>query len=102
VKSRRPTQVYQAGAQGSFLYRMVTAVPRWMWDNKFKTGIIIVLIYVFRRVWLFYQSYIKPFFDLGKMMSSKKPEAKDNQNSLPSGEEESDGEYYDEVVADDS
>lgn len=36
------------------------------------------------------------------LMSSKKSDAKDSQNSGANGEEESDGEYYDEVMADDA
>jgi hypothetical protein len=55
-----------ARQSGSFLYRAATAIPRWMWNNKFKAVLIFVLLYVIRKCWRLYTTYVKPFMELMK------------------------------------
>jgi hypothetical protein len=47
---------------------MVTAVPRWAYNNKFKTLALLILIYVARKAWIMYQTYVKPFLDIAKSL----------------------------------
>ena len=57
---------------------MVKAVPLWAWNNKFKTILIIVVVYLARKAWILYQNYVKPFLDIAKSLKggeTKKPQA---------------------------
>ena len=53
----------------SFLAKLVhgiRGIPKWMWQNKFKTIFILVLIYATRKLYCFYRDWIKPFYDIKK------------------------------------
>lgn len=53
--------------------KVIKAVPRWMWNNKFKTFFLIVLIYVGRKIYCIYHDWVKPFLDLKNGMSDSMP-----------------------------
>ena len=52
----------------SFLMKAVTFVPKWAWNNKFKTLILLGFIWAARKAWVIYTTYIKPFLAMSKMM----------------------------------
>ena len=70
-----------------------------MWNNKIKAVILIGLLYIFRKCWILYTTYIKPFLDMSKMMSgSKEGGDKGKQGGQVEEDDQSDDEYYDELA----
>jgi len=96
-----PRLTQQPPAQRSFLARILIAVPRWAWENKFKTAFVIVFAVIAHKVWTLYKTYVRPFLDIAKSLKgdSKAPNpesAAENQqdqaDAVSSGSE-----YYQEV-----
>lgn len=59
----------------SFLGKVLTGVkglPRWMWNNKFKTVFLVVLLYASHKLYCFYRDWIKPFMDIKNSVSGSK------------------------------
>ena len=54
----------------SLLVTMVTAVPKWAYNNKFKSLALIIIIYAARKAWVMYQTYVKPFLDIAKSLKN--------------------------------
>lgn len=83
----------------SFLMKAVTFVPRWAWNNKFKTLILLGFIWAARKAWVIYTTYIKPLLGMAKMMKGGASPATDKGAIEPKAEdlEETDSEYYDET-----
>ena len=52
----------------SFLVKMVTGVPKWMWINKYKTIVAIIVIYFGRKAYIMYKTYLKPLLDVAKSL----------------------------------
>ena len=52
------------GGPTSFLIKILTGIPRWIFTNKFKTILLIIVIYLFRTAWRWYQTYIKPYLPM--------------------------------------
>ena len=86
----------------SFLMKAVTFVPKWAWNNKFKTLILLGFIWAARKAWVIYTTYIKPFLAMSKMMKGGGGAATDKGGIEPKPEdvEETDSEYYDETDRD--
>ena len=50
------------------LFKMIKGVPAFLWTHKFKTVLVIFLIYLARKLYNIYQTWIKPFMSIAKSM----------------------------------
>jgi hypothetical protein len=80
---------------------MVTAVPVWAWNNKFKTVAFLIIIYVARKAWVLYHAYVKPFLDVARSLrgggATDKGVKETPKKELENVFESDDSEYYDEA-----
>ena len=65
-----------------------------LWNNKFKTLAFIIFLYVLRKGWLLYKTYIRPFLDVAKSLKGD-----NNSTATPrrETEEKALSDYYDEL-----
>ena len=50
------------------LVKMVKGVPKWIWLNKYKSIAALIIIYLARKAYIIYTSYVKPFLDMAKSL----------------------------------
>ena len=67
-----------------------------LWNNKFKTLAFLILLYVIRKGWLLYQTYIRPFLDVAKSLKGDSQTTTTPQKSKQI-EEKALSDYYDEI-----
>ena len=47
---------------------MVKGVPKWIWMNKYKTIAAVIVIYMARKAYILYKTYLKPLLDVAKSL----------------------------------